>query len=235
MKPNKGVKMIKRTIILTILLILTRKPLVYAETNFNLIIKFDRIYGLIKGDRIIYELNHIGDVESVIYESDGIYNVSVTIKNNFANAVTEYSKFFIVDDPIKKGNKAIEVILEQTGGMPLKDGATVAGSSNRYTVLKKLEIDIEKGLDYLKKEHESFRDQVDRIPESEEYQKLKNKLADLLEKLKLATKEVNEKIQRELLPKIIRELDRIEKMLKKYGEEKQTKPSENKPEEPVKI
>ena len=86
----------KRTIILSILYIFTGKLLVHAETNLNLTIKFDQIYGLIRGDRVIYELNHIGNVESVYYESDGIYNVSVKIKNNFVNAVTEYSKFFII-------------------------------------------------------------------------------------------------------------------------------------------
>lgn len=230
-----GDDMNKRTIILSILLIFTGKLLAHAETNLNLTIKFDQIYGLIRWDRVMYELNHIGDVESVYYGSDGVYNVSVTIKNNFVNAATEYSKFFIIDDPLKEGNKAIEVILEQIGGKLLKDGTTVAGSSDQYAVLKKLEIDIEKGLDYLKREYSSFRDQVDKIPESEEYQKLKKKLADIVEQLKLATKETNEKIQRELLPKIIKELDRIEEMLKKYGEEKQTKPSEDKPEEPTKI
>ena len=206
----------KRTIIISILFILTGKLLVHAEANLNLTIKFDQIYGLIRGDRVIYELNHIGDVESVYYGSDGVYNVSLKIKNNFVNAATEYSKFFIIDDPLKEGNKAIEVILEQTGGKPLKDGITVAGSSDRYAVLKKLEIDIEKGLDYLKREYRSFQDQVDKIPESEEYHKLKKKLADLVKQLKLATKETNEKIQRELLPRIIKELDRIEEMLKKY-------------------
>jgi len=235
LNPNKGVKMKKRTIILSVLFILTGKLLVHAETNLNLTIKFDQIYGLIKGDRIIYELNHIGNVESVYYESDGIYKVSVTIKNNFANAVTEYSKFSIIDDPIKEGNKAIEVILEQTGGKLLKDGTTVAGSSNRYTVLKKLEIDIEKGLGYLKEEYENFRDQVDKIPESREYQKLKKKLADLVEQLKLASEEANKKIQEKMIPKIIKELDRLEEMLREFNEEKQTKPSEDQVDEPTKI
>jgi hypothetical protein len=225
----------KRTIILSILFLIVGTALGLAENNINLNVKFDQIYGLSKGDQLIYELNHIGDVKSVFYGSDGIYKVSVTIKNNFANAVTEYSKFFIIDDPLKEGNKAIEVILEQTGGIPLKDGESVDGSSNRYAVLKKLEIDIEKGLENLQREYENFRNQVDKIPESKEYKKLKKKLADLVEQLKLASEEANKKIQEKMIPKIIKELDRLEEMLREFNEEKQTKPSEDQVDEPTKI
>ena len=77
-------------------------------------VKFDQIYGLKGGDRVIYELNHIGDVKNVFYEKGGIYNVDVTIESNFTNAITEYSKFFIIDDPIKEGEKAIEVLGEKS-------------------------------------------------------------------------------------------------------------------------
>ena len=83
----------KRTIILSILFLLAGTLLGFADTNLNLKVKFDQIYGLKRGDRVIYELNHIGDVENVDYGRDGIYNVKVTIKNNFANTATEYSKF----------------------------------------------------------------------------------------------------------------------------------------------
>ena len=225
----------KRTIILSILFLLAGTLLGFADTNLNLKVKFDQIYGLKRGDRVIYELNHIGDVENVDYGRDGIYNVKVTIKNNFANTATEYSKFFIIDDPLKEGNKSIDVILVQTGGVLLKDGATVDGSSNRSMILEKLEMDIEKGLQYLKKEYEKFQDQVDKIPESKEYQELKRKLADLVEQLKLTSKETHEKIQKELIPKLKEELDKIEETLRKLGEEKQTQPSENQLEKPTKI
>ncbi len=225
----------KRTMILSILFLLTGTFLGFADTNLNLKIKFDQIYGLKKGDRVIYELNHIGEVGNVNYGKDGIYNVEVTIKNNFANAATESSEFFIIDDPQKKGSKVVEVILVQTGGVLLKDGATVEGSSNRSMILEKLEMDIERGLEYLKREYEKFQNQVDKIPESKEYQELKRKLANLLEQLKLTSKETHDKIQKELIPKIKEELDRIEETIKKFGEEKQTKPSENQLAKPKKI
>ncbi len=225
----------KRTIILSILFLLAGMLLGFADTHLNLKVKFDQIYGLKRGDRVIYELNHIGEVENINYGKDGIYNVEVTIKNNFANAATESSEFFILDDPQKEGNKSIEVILVQTGGVLLKDGATVDGSSNRSMILEKLEMDIEKGLQYLKKEYEKFQGQIDKIPESKEYQELKKKLENLLEQLKLTSKETHDKIQKELIPKIKEELDRIEETIKKFGEEKQTKPPENQLAKPKKI
>jgi len=229
-----------RTIIISILFLVGGIALASAEANINLNIKFDQIYGLKSGDRVIFELNYIGNVGDVNYGMDGIYNVNVTIRNNFANAVTEYSKFFIIDDPVKKDNKAIEIILEQTGGTPLKDGSIVVGSVNSLGVLEKLEIDIEKGLENLKREYRDFQGKVDKFPESDEYQDLKKKLADIVEQLKIATKVTNEKIQKELIPKLIRELDKLERMLKKYGEEEQDKPSkksphESMPGEPTKI
>ena len=220
-----------RHVTLFILFLLAGTVLGFADTNVSLTVKFDQIYGLKNGDQVIFELNHIGDVENVNYGRDGIYSVTVKIRNNFANAVTEHSKFFIIDDPLKEGHKAIEVTLEQTGGIRLEDGAVVDGSSSRSAVLKKLEIDIEKGLAYLKKEFGKFQEQVDKVPESEEYQELKKKLTNLVEQLKLATKETNKKIQKELIPKIIRELDKIENMLRKYGEEKQDESPEDQPED----
>ena len=87
----------------------------------------------------------------------------------------------------------------------------------------------------MQREYENFKGQIDKIPESKEYQKLKDKLADLVEQLKVASKEANKKIQKKMIPKIIKELDRLEEMLREFGEEKQTKPSEDQVDEPTKI
>jgi len=165
-------------------------------------------------------------VESVIYCKDGFYTIKVTIKKNFANAATEHSKFFIIDDPHKSGNKAVEIILLQTKGALLKDGATVQGSSDRSVMLEKLAMDIDRGLEYLKREYEDLQGKIGKIPESKEYKELRRELTELTEELKQASKETNERIQKELIPFLKQELERLKEKLRKFREDEQKKPLE---------
>ena len=194
-------KMRKVYITNIVLFLVVGASLGFIDSNLNLKIRFEQIYGLQNGNRVIFEQNHIGEVENVKYGRDGIYNVAVAIKNNFAHAATKFSKFLIIDDPRNKDNKAIEIILLQTNGSMLKHGATVEGSSSRKMILEKLALDIEKGLEYLNREIENFQSEIEKLSKSKEYQELKKELAELAEGLKQASKETREKIREELIPK----------------------------------
>ena len=80
----------------------------------------------------------------VSYSVDGHYIVDLAIKKEFANAATEYSKFFIIEDPQNKAKKAIEMINTRRGGSPLRDGATVEGSTKSSAVFSRIGDDFEK-------------------------------------------------------------------------------------------
>ena len=107
-------------------------PLILAGCKpggLHLNIRYDQIHGLIKGDRLIFQQNHIGKVTNITYTDKRDYTVAVIIQKDFAGAVTKYSRFYITDDPQREGHKAVEMIRVREGGAPLKDHATLEGST----------------------------------------------------------------------------------------------------------
>ena len=72
-------------------------------------IRFDQVQGLKKGDSVIFEQNHIGLVDRVVYTGQGNFLVDVNISANFTPTATEHSRFFIISNPMQKNSKAIEI------------------------------------------------------------------------------------------------------------------------------
>lgn len=215
--------MLKRILILLML------PLVFwgcKKTDVNIKVRCDQIQGLREGDRVIFEQNRIGDVTGVFYSVDGHYMVDLAIKKDFANAATEYSKFFIIGDPQNNGRKAIEMIQTQTGGSPLKNGVTVEGSTKSSAAFSRMGDDFEKGLEDLKEHFERFFEELRGVPESQEFKKLEKELERLAEEMKRSGKSAQEKIQKELLPRLKQEIEKLRKQLRKFGREKELDPLE---------
>ena len=153
--------------------------------DLNFKIRFAQTEGLRADDRIIFEKNHIGKVDAISYSEGGDYIADVKIDKGFIKAVTEHSRFFIINDPSEKGRKAIEMIKVAEGGVPLEKGAMIEGST-RFAFL-------------------------------------------------LGQKELREKIQKELLPWIQKEIENLKERLRKFGREKEVEPLEVKMEEIRKI
>jgi DNA-binding transcriptional ArsR family regulator len=187
---------------------------------------FDHLSGLSSKDRVIFEENAVGSVESIKYNADGKYTVQVKIDKNFENAVTQYTHFRIIADPTLADHKAIMVVLAQHGGTPLKSGVTVAGDSNEDDVLKQLQKDFASGFEYFKKQIDKIDRDVRQYPQSKEYRQLKKSLEDFATELEQKGKETREKIKREWLPKIQQELDKLREILKQSGHEKEIQPLE---------
>ena len=209
-----------------ILLLLAMSFIGCKETGLNLKIRYNQIQNLNEGDRVIFEQNHIGQVVDVFYSEDGYYMVNVAIKKDFANAVTEHSKFFVTSDPLNEGEKSIEITQTPRGGTPLADGATVIGSAKPSAQFNQMLDAFGKALEDLQKQFEEFLDDLRKIPESEEFKKLEKELGDLLEDMKNSGKEAREKIQKEVLPKLKRELEELRERLRKLGREEEIKPLE---------
>ena len=183
------------------------------DKGLNLLINFDHVNGLMEGARVIFEQNQIGRVVGVRYKESGSFSVGVEIKRAFAKAVTEHTRFFIVVDQRDKTNKAIEMNLVTTGGMPLGDGCAVQGSSRFSALFDRTWQAFENGLQDLEKQFKEFSDQLRNIPETEAYKDLKKDLKRLSEKMKRAGEATHEKIEKELLPRLKRELEALRKRL----------------------
>jgi paraquat-inducible protein B len=189
-------------------------------------ITFARLSGLVRQDRVLFEDNPIGEVLDIKYNPDGIYTVQVRIEKGFENAVTQYSHFRIVADPKLSDHKAVEVVLEQTGGTPLENGVTVSGESGETDFFKQLQEDLASGFDFFRKQIDKIDRDVREYPQSEEYRQLKKSLEDLGAEIERKEKQAREKIKREWLPKIQRELDGLREKLKQYGREEELEPLE---------
>lgn len=190
--------------------------------ELNIHITFDQIHGLKGDDQVIFDQNHIGRVTEVRYEESGSYIVHVEIKREFAKAVTEHAKFFIVTDPADKTKKSIEMIQVTKGGKPLKDGTTVSGSSKHSALFDQKWDSFEKGLEDLKKQFQEFSGQFRNIPESETYKELEKELRLLSEEIKQAGEAARKKIDEEVLPLLKEELEKLRERLLRLKEKEET-------------
>ncbi|MBW2575461.1 MAG: MCE family protein [Deltaproteobacteria bacterium] len=209
-----------------ILLILPLILLTCKDNSLNLKIRFHQVQGLQNGDRVIFQQNQIGTVKSLFYSDEGFFTVDVVIKKDYANAATEYSRFFIITDSQSKNNKAVEMIQIREGGKPLQNNATLEGSTETSVLLNQLFGGIENGLEDLEKQFEQFSKDLKSIPESEEIKKLEKELKCLAEEMKRFGEATRQKLQEELLPKLKEEMEKLRKRLHELGREDEMKPLE---------
>ena len=187
-------------------------------------VNFERLSGLEKDDRVLFENNKAGLVKAVQYNSDGTYTVQVEIDKGFVSAVTEYAQFRVIEDPDRQGRKGIQIRLTQQGGAPLKDGAVVAGTPAQEDLAAKIRKELESGIGFLKEKMEQLGRDVQSFPESQEYRDLKKSLEDLAAELGRKEKEARERLKKEWLPKLQRELDALRERLREKGREEQMAP-----------
>ncbi|MCF8082788.1 MAG: MlaD family protein [Deltaproteobacteria bacterium] len=205
---------------LTVLLLLSPGAWGFPDPDLHVTIRFDRIDGLTSGDRVLFEENHIGNVESVTYEKEGRYTVEISIQSNFINAATTLSEFYVVNDPQAQKKRAIQMVQVQPGGSVLKQGAVVEGSNSRSLLLKRLSRDIDQGLNELRGELKDLQKDMENIPHTDEYRELKRELSETAKQLERAVRESKEKMRKELLPLLIRKLEELKERLKEQGKEK---------------
>ena len=206
-----------------------------TEGPLRINVLYDQIQGLKKGNRVIFEANHIGEVTGVFYSTHGHYVVDLAIERNFANAATEHARFFIIKDPQIGGNGAIEMIQIKGGGLPLEEGSTVQGSTESSAISSKKREDFEKGLEDLREQFERFFEDLRSVPESEDFRKLEEEFERLAEEVKRSSKSAREKIERELLPRLREEMEKLREQLRKFGREDELEPLETHMKENMKI
>lgn len=206
----------------------------YSE-DLNFKIRFVQTEGLRADDRVIFEKNQIGKVDAISYSEGGDYIADVKIDKGFTKAVTEHSRFFIINDPSEKGRKAIEMIKVAEGGLPLEKGDIIEGSTRFALLLSLMGEDLGKAMSDLSRKMNKLSDEIKQIPESREIKKLEYYLNELKEQMKKAGSAFREKIQNELLPRLQKEIEKLKERLRKFGREKEVEPLEVKMEELRKI
>jgi paraquat-inducible protein B len=226
-------------------------------------IRFDDISGLKVGDGVAFEGNIIGKVEKVYYTPQNDYLVDAFVEDEFTNAVTRDSQFYIANDPRSGASKVIEVIQEKAGGIALSDGDVVLGSvkstifdqfienfqeevrrnqdqiQTHFNNLKKTwrqsSEDLKGALDDLAQQLAKLSDRIEKVPDSQEVKELQQALTLLAEELKRSQKAIREKIQKELLPMIQERLNKLRESLEPQNRQKEIEPLDRQLKEMRKI
>lgn len=194
-------------------------------------VTYERLFGVAADDPVLFQQNRVGRVSAIQYLQDGTYQVTLTIDNGFANALTEFSSFHVVADPTRQGRKAIDIRLAHTGGKLLVDGATVVGVAPAKGLAGRLHEDLEAGVDFILAQIHKIRQDLRTFSESEAYQVLKQAMEDLVDELHRAEEKSREKMKRHWLPELERRLDELRKHLRRQGKEEAMEPLEERLEQ----
>jgi paraquat-inducible protein B len=192
----------------------------------HLNVTYTHLSGLEQEDRVLVKGNKAGRVTEITYLKDGTYVVGVQIEKGFAEALTDASAFYVVDDPERQGRKAIEIRVLRQGGALLADGATVAGAGEADHLEYLMRKTLMDGVGYLARQIDKLKQDIERIPDSEAYRQLERELKELASELKRTEKEARERIKREWLPKLEQELEKLRKRLRNWGREDELEPLE---------
>jgi hypothetical protein len=196
------------------------------SNTIDIHVTFENLSGLQKNDPVLFQGNRAGYVKNIQFNSDGSYTVLIEIEEEFSNAVTEYSQFSLIDDPTDGGHQGIQIGLKRGGGTPLANGATAAGMAPVKDPATRLQKDIETGIELFKERMDQINREIKGFPQSREYQAFKKSLEDLASEIGKKEAHTREKIKRQWLPKIQRELDELKKRLKSMGREDELAPLE---------
>ena len=211
---------------ISILVLIAILSIACRSNALKINVTFGELSGLQKGDRVLFQENTAGLVKDIQFNTDRSYTVVLEIDEGFSNAVTEYSQFVLVDDPKADGHKGIQIELSQEGGTPLSSGTSVEGTTPEKDLATRLQEDLEAGISFFKERLDQIGRELQGFPESREYQDLKKSLEELAIELGRKEAQAREKIKKEWLPKIQRELDELRERLKKMGREKELAPLE---------
>lgn len=190
-----------------------------VDGDLTVTIRYDRIHGLAKGCRVLFEGQPIGDVDAITYSEDGLFDVTVVIPKEYASSVTEHSRFFITDDPAQEGRKALEMIHLQDGGKKMESGARITGTTRTEFFFGQMRRRFEKGLDQFTEEVDELTDKILKETGKPEFKELQKEFERLLEDMSRSGEAAREKIEKELLPELKEELDALKKKLEKLHED----------------
>jgi hypothetical protein len=197
-----------------------------AEPDLGLTIKYERVDGLTRGDRVLMERSEIWRVTDVAYLAAGAFEVKVAIRPEFRPAATENSRFTIIAEPAAPERRAIEMLQVRPGGAPLADGATVDGTAGYSARLEQFLSGVEQNLEGLQIQLKAFGEELRRIPESEAVRNLEQRVAEFAAQLQQAGHEARAKLLEEVLPRLEKEVQALRKRLQDLGREEETRPLE---------
>ena len=184
-------------------------------------ISFDQVDGLKQGDSVISENTKVGEVKDITYTKDAVFLVSVEIPETLSDCATEYSRFFIGSAPDETRAKAVFIEQSAPGGKKIATDAIVAGSTK--TPVETAASSLEAFLLAMEKSMADMIKKMETVPETEEYQALKDAMAEMEQKLKTSGQKMGDTLKNEILPLLEEKLNALSEKLKEQGQEDKAK------------
>jgi len=203
----------------TIVTVLLCALLFAGCTGHRFTISFDQVNGLKEKDPVIFEGTAVGQVKKITYTQDARFQVSVEIAEAFSDRATEDSRFFIGNAPGDTATRAVIIEQSQTGGKKIPADAVVAGSTR--SPADAAAESLEQMWQAMGKKMNDLMTQLETIPETEEYQALKDSMAELEQKLKSSGQKMGDTLKNDILPLLEEKIKALTDSLRKQGKEKQ--------------
>ena len=216
MHPRKPMPTLCRTLTLPLIALLAL-GLVYGCTSTRFAISFDQVNGLKESDPVICDTTQVGQVKKITYTKDAAFLVSVEIADTFSECATEHSRFFIGRAPGGSGTKAVLIEQSQAGGRKISKNAVVEGS--RKSPAEAAAASFEELRQAMGKTVSDLMAQLETIPETQEYQALKDTMAELEQKLRDSGQKMGDTLKKDILPLLEEKIKALSESLRQQGEE----------------
>ncbi|SMF96722.1 hypothetical protein SAMN02949497_4128 [Methylomagnum ishizawai] len=182
--------------------------------HLNLLL--DNAAGISPQTPVVLGDRKVGQVTAINPDGAGGYVATLDIADEFRGSATQGSRFAVVRDPQAPDLRRIEFQPGPPGAAPLVDGAIVKGDaeSGSWFPLGELLRGFTDGLGQLRGQLERFRSEMQRLPDSPEARHLQEEWARLKEEMQQAQQSTEESVKKDVLPRLQRELDELDRKFK---------------------
>jgi hypothetical protein len=202
-----------------------------CSKELEVTVLYDHAEGVRPEDRVVGDGKTIGRVEAIEVTPKGRFAVRLRIARDFRQDVTDQCRFFIQDDPQRGDHRSVEIVGLGAGGTPLRNRATVEGSSSLSVWLEQGRRALEIWSEGLQEEIDRWKKELLQVPVQEMYEELERQIEHWAETLGQAEEEVDRYFKQEVLPRLEEAVREFERYLKQQGREEDTEPLERKLEE----
>ncbi len=186
-------------------------------TGYGFTISFDQVNGLKQNDPVIFEGTPVGQVKKITYTEDAIFLVSVVIGDTFSDCATQDSRFFIGHGPDQTAGMAVIIEQPRTGGKKIPADAVVDGSTKSPAAAAAASM--EEMWQAMEKKMADLMAQLETIPETDEYQALKDAMAELEQKLRASGQKMGDTLKNDVLPLMEEKIKALSDSLRQKGQE----------------
>lgn len=182
--------------------------------------------GLQPGSPVMLDGQAVGKIVAVEPDPAGGFVAKLSIEPESRELATEDTRFVVVRDPADSNRRRVELRPGQPDSPPLADGAAVKGSIEPEPLFPLGEMlrGFTEGLNSLRGQVERFRSELQRLPQSEEAQRLKEEWTSLQEEMKKAQEATEDTVKKDVIPRLQQEMEALEKRFRELDEAAKPKP-----------